>query len=135
MAMSSSSEASSAASSSTEPVQTAAATGTIPAAGLKGDVAIAAPGAKDHDYIGVWASDAAGCAAIGTPDEKDISVLTLSTYRAGASACYGNFAGGLKDGMASFNMLCTAGTLALGLQQSTPDALVINGRSMVRCKP
>jgi hypothetical protein len=104
---------------------------------LTGDIAIAAPGStKDGlGYIGVWAKDAAGCGALGSPAAADFAVITLSTFRNGPSALYGNFAKGLKDGKASFTMGGSAGQQTLTLEQSTPDALTVNGVAMVRCVP
>ena len=109
----------------------------IPAGALTGDIAIAAPGSTKEGlgYIGVWAKDAAGCAALGSPTATDFAVITVSTFRNGPNALYGNFAKGLKDGKASFTMGGSAGQQTLTLEQSSPDALTVNGVAMVRCVP
>ena len=129
----SSSEAMSSSSEAPAPV----AINKIPAGALTGDVAAAAPGStKDGlGYIGVWAKDAAGCAALGSPAATDFAVITVSTFRNGPSALYGNFGRGLKDGKASFTMGDTSGQQTLTLEQSTPDTLTVNGVAMVRCVP
>ena len=98
---------------------------------------MAAPGStKDGlGYIGVWAKDAATCGTLAAPAAGDFAVITLSTFRNGPSALFGNFAGGLKDGKASFNMGGASGQQTLTLEQSAPDALTVNGTAMVRCVP
>lgn len=100
-------------------------------------MAIAAAGStvEGQGYIGVWAKDAAGCASIGTAAAADFAVITTSTFRNGPSACYGNFAGPLVDGKASFSMGCTGGQQTVEVTQSSPDALTVNGTALVRCKP
>lgn len=122
-------------SSSEAPVAPAA--NKIPAAALTGDIAVAAPGStKDGlGYIGVWATDAATCATLGAPAPGAFAVITLSTFRNGPSALFGNFASGLKDGKASFNMGGAGGPQLLSLEQSAPDTLTVNGVPMVRCVP
>jgi hypothetical protein len=107
----------------------------IPAAELTGDVAIAAPGSatEGEGYVGVWAKDAAGCASIGTAT-ADFAVITLSTFRNGPSACYGNF-GPLADGKGTLAVGCSSGPKTVALEQSTPDALTVDGMALVRCKP
>ena len=109
----------------------------IPATALTGDVAIAAPGSKKdgQGYIGVWAKDAATCTTLGSAAAGDFAVITLSTFRNGPSALYGNLAGGLKDGKASFSVGGASGQQTVALEQTSPDALTVNGVAMVRCSP
>jgi len=135
MAMSSSSEMAMEASSSEAPAP-AAVEAKLPSTGLSGDTAIAAPGnATDgFGYVGVWAKDAAGCGQIDQPSATGYAVITGSTFRDGPAACYGNF-GGLADGKASLAMGCSSGPRTVAVEQSTPDALTIDGVAMVRCKP
>jgi hypothetical protein len=123
------------ASSSVEAPAMAAEAAKLPA-GLGGDVAIAAPGsaAEGRGYVGVWAKDAAGCAQIATATAGSFAVITTSTFRDGPSACYGNF-GALADGKTDLKMGCTSGQRTVAVEQSTPDALTIDGTAMVRCKP
>ncbi len=99
---------------------------------LTGDVAIAAPGnaADGRGYVGVWAKDAAGCAAIGTAAEADFAVITLATFRDGPSALFGNFKA-LADGKTTL----MAGDRSIALEQSSADALSIDGTAYVRCTP
>ncbi len=121
-------------SSSEEPAPAAA--NKIPAAALTGDVGVAAPGSKadGQGYVGVWVADAADCATIGSGNGR-FAVITLSTYRDGPSAIYGNFAKGLTNGTVTFTLAAPAGQMALVLAQSAPDQLLINGQPMVRCSP
>jgi hypothetical protein len=108
----------------------------LPATALSGDVAIAAPGSATDGfgYVGVWAKDAAGCAQIGSAAAADFAVITGATFRNGPSACYGNF-GALADGKASLSMGCSSGQQTVAVEQSSADALSINGTTLVRCKP
>lgn len=108
----------------------------MPAAALNGDVGIAAPGSKadGFGYVGVWAKDPAACAAIGTPAAADFAVITVSTFRDGPSAVYGNF-GGMTGGKKTLQGGGAAGQRSIALEQSAPDALTIDGKAYVRCTP
>ena len=132
----SSSSAEPSSSSAEAPAPAAPVQNPIPAAALKGDVAIAAPGSKadGQGYIGVWAKDAAGCATIADAT-SNFAVVTFSTFRNGPNACFGNFAGALKDGKVSFSMSCQGTPMTLELAQSTPDKLTVSGTELVRCNP
>ena len=66
------------------------------------DIGIAVAGAAGSDFVGVWAKDAAGCSQIETAGATDFAVITLSTFRNGPSACYGNLGAGLTDGTNQF---------------------------------
>jgi hypothetical protein len=103
---------------------------------LTGDVAIAAPGstADGFGYVGVWAQDAAGCAAIGTAAEADFAVITGSTFRDGPSAAYGNF-GALADGKTTLDAGGSSGQRSIAIELTAPDALTIDGKALVRCTP
>jgi len=79
----------------------------------------------------VWAKDPAGCAAIGTPAAADFAVITVATFRDGPSAAYGNF-GAMSGGKATLN---ASGPRSIALEQSTPDALTIDGKAYIRCTP
>jgi hypothetical protein len=105
-------------------------------AGLGGDVAIAGPGStvEGKGYVGVWAKDAAGCAQIAQATAGSFAVITTSTFRDGPNACYGNF-GALADGKISLGVACSSGQKTVVIEQSTPNALTIDGVAMVRCKP
>jgi hypothetical protein len=133
LATSSSSEA---VSSSSEAPVAPAAVNKLPAGSLTGDVGLAAPGStvEGYGYIGVWAKDAAGCAAIGTPAEADFAVITVSTFRNGPSASFGNFKK-LVDGKTTLSMGGSSGQKTVALEQSSPDALTIDGTALVRCSP
>jgi len=136
-AMPSSSEAAaSEASSSVAPVAAAApatAAAKLPA-NLFGDSAIAAPGSKTDGfgYVGIWVKDPAACAGIDTASAADFAIITIGTYRTGPLASYGNFPA-LKDGKATLNAGGGAGSQTIALEQSSPDALTIDGTAMVRC--
>jgi len=108
----------------------------IPSTALTGDVAMAAPGSKDEGrgYVGVWATDASICAAIGSPAATGFAVITISTFRDGPSAAYGNF-GVLKDGKLTLQMGGASGQRSVALEQTAPDALSIDGKAYVRCVP
>jgi hypothetical protein len=110
----------------------AAATGTIPAAALTGDVAVAAPGSTvdGFGYVGVWAKDAATCATIGAPDASGFAVITTTSYRDGPTATTGTF-GPLSAGNVSLDV----GGLTVSLMQISPTSLSINGVAMIRCTP
>jgi hypothetical protein len=126
--------AASSAASSAEPA--AAATGKLSASALAGDVGVAATGstAEGFGYVGVWAKDAAACAAIGTATETDFAVITGSTFRDGPSASYGNF-GPLADGKATLEAGGSAGSRSIAIEQTSPDALTIDGKAYIRCTP
>ncbi|OJX18323.1 MAG: hypothetical protein BGO82_19345 [Devosia sp. 67-54] len=126
--------AASSAASSAEPA--AAATGKLAASALTGDVGVAAPGSKadGFGYIGVWAKDAAACAATGTASEADFAVITGSTFRDGPSASYGNF-GALVDGKATLEAGGGSGSRTIAIAQTSPDALTIDGKAYIRCTP
>ena len=108
----------------------------LTAAALSGDVAIAAPGSatEGFGYVGVWAKDAAGCAAIGTATAADFAVITGSTFRDGPSAAYGNF-GALAGGKATLTAGGTSGQRSIAVEQTSPGALTIDGKAFVRCTP
>lgn len=99
-------------------------------------MAIAAPGSatEGFGYVGVWAKDAAGCAQIGSSAAGNFAVITGATFRNGPSACYGNF-GALDGGKASLAMGCSSGQKTVAVEQSSPDALAVDGMALVRCKP
>jgi len=103
---------------------------------MTGDVAIAAPGSKadGRGYVGVWATDASVCAAIGSPSATGFAVITVSTFRDGPSALFGNF-GALKDGKAALQMGGSGGQRTVNIEQTSPDALSIDGKAYVRCVP
>ena len=103
-----------------------------PSALIIGDIEAAAAGSKDpgFGYIGVWAKDAAGCDALGTPMAANFAIITKSAYRAGMDVASGTF-GPMTDGKVSLQ----AGDKTVALEQTSPDALGINGVVMVRCKP
>ena len=134
MAVSSSSEAA-APSSSEAPVAAAAVNKLAPAA-LAGDVALAAPGStvEGYGYVGVWAKDAAGCAAVGTPTATDFAVITVSTFRNGPSALFGNFKK-LVDGKTMLKMGGASGQKTVAIEQTAPDAITVDGTALVRCTP
>ena len=108
----------------------------LPPAALTGDVAIAAPGSKADGmgFVGVWATDAAACAAIGTATEANFAVSTSSTFRDGPSAAYGNFSA-LKDGKGTLAAGGASGQRTIQVEQTSPDALTIDGKAYVRCSP
>ena len=108
----------------------------LPATGLSGDTAIAAKGATGDGlgFVGVWAKDAAGCAQIDQAGATDFAVITLATFRDGASACYGSF-GALADGKGTLNASCSGVKKSVAIAQSAPDALTVDGTALVRCKP
>ena len=126
------------ASSSSAPAAppTAVALNKLPAAALAGDVGVAAPGstAEGFGYVGVWVLDAAGCAAIGTPGASGFAVITTSTFRDGPSAAYGNF-GALVGGKLTLQAGGAGGQRSIAVEQTTADALTIDGKSYVRCTP
>jgi hypothetical protein len=103
---------------------------------MTGDVAIAAPGSKADGmgFVGVWATDAAACAAIGTATEANFAVITSSTFRDGPSAAYGNFSA-LKDGKGTLASGGASGQRSIAVEQTAPDALTIDGKAYVRCSP
>jgi hypothetical protein len=109
----------------------------LPATGLGPDTQQAAEGStvEGMGYVGVWAKDAAGCAAIDQPAAADFAVITNSTIRQGANACYGNFAP-LKDGKASLPVGCPAAgnSPVVDISMASPDALQIDaGPALIRC--
>ena len=119
-------------SSSEMAASAAPAGGKIPAAAVTGDVAIAAAGSKTDGlgYIGVWAKDAATCATIGDPSATGFAVITTATYRTGPSAEFGAFSA-MTDGKITLEV----GDKTIALEQTSPDALTIDGVAMVRCTP
>ena len=121
------------ASSSEAPAAPATTTGKLPVTAVGGDIGIAAPGSKadGFGYVGVWSKDPAGCAAIGSATAADFAVITTSTFRDGPSAVYGNF-GALTGGKLT---LQASGPRSVALEQTTPDALTIDGKAYVRCTP
>lgn len=108
----------------------------LPATALGGDVGVAAPGstAEGFGYVGVWVTDVAACAAIGTPGAKDFAVITSSTFRDGPSAAYGNFSA-LANGKVTLEAGGAGGQRSIAIEQSAPDALTIDGKAYVRCVP
>jgi len=123
-------------SSSSSAESPAAGTGKLSAAALTGDVAIAAPGSKadGFGFVGVWAKDAAACAAIGSASEADFAVITTSTFRDGPSAAYGNFSA-LKDGKGTLAAGGASGQRSIAVEQASSDALTIDGKPYIRCSP
>ena len=103
---------------------------------MTGDVAIAAPGSKAEGFgfVGVWATDAAACGAIGSATEANFAVITTSTFRDGPSAAYGNF-GALKDGKSTLAVGGASGQRSISIEQTSPDALTIDGKAYIRCSP
>ena len=85
-------------------------------------------------FVGVWATDAAACAAIGTATEANFAVITSSTFRDGPSAAYGNFSA-LKDGKGTLAAGGASGQRSIAVEQASPDALTIDGKAYVRCSP
>ena len=131
-------ESSSSAASSEEPAMAAAAaaTGKLPTTGLSTDTLAAAPGnaTEGFGYVGVWAVDAAGCAAIDQPAAANFAVVTTSTFRDGPKAYFGNFAG-LVDGKLSVTVRAAAGTRTIAIEQAAPDTLTVDGKALIRCVP
>lgn len=127
----SSSEEPAMAASSEEPMM-AAAEAKLPATGLSTDTLAAAGGRADegYGYVGVWAVDAAGCAAIDTATAANFAVITNATFRDGPSANFGNW-GQMKDG----KLTIKAGARSLIVEQSAPDTLTIDGKALIRCTP
>ena len=99
-------------------------------------MAIAAPGSKadGFGFVGVWAKDAAACAAIGTASEADFAVITTSTFRDGPSAAYGNFSA-LKDGKGTLAAGGASGQRSIAVEQASSDALTIDRKPYIRCSP
>src|SRR5262249_31700273 len=141
MAMSSSSEAAvaPASSSSAEIVPAVPApganTGKLPAGATGGDVGVAAAGsaADGFGYGGGGAGEAASCGMIGTAT-SGFAVITTSTFRDGPSASYGNF-GALANGKATVSVGGSSGSRTIAIEQTSPDALTIDGKAYVRCTP
>lgn len=108
----------------------------LPATGLFPDTRVAAPGATGdgRGYVGVWAKDATGCLQIDQTVAADFAIITGSTFRNGPSACYGNF-GPIVGGKGSITVSCAGATQTVTLEQSSPDAISVNGAALVRCKP
>jgi hypothetical protein len=86
--------------------------------------------AAGFGYVGVWAADASACATIDTAS-AGFAVITGSTFRDGPSAAYGNF-GPLADGKATLE---ASGPRSIAIEQTSPDALTIDGKAYVRCTP
>ena len=99
-------------------------------------MALAAPGStvEGYGYVGVWAKDAAGCAAIGTPTATDFAVITVSTFRNGPSASFGNFKK-LVDGKIALKMGGASGQKTVAIEQTAPDAITVDGTALVRRTP
>ena len=115
----------------------ASTTGKLAATGLGSDTTLAAAGNSNEGfgYIGVWAADAAGCLTVDQPGAKDFAVITTATVRTGDSACYKNNQP-LADGKLTINALCSGGTKeTVEIAMSTPDAITVNGTSLIRCVP
>lgn len=129
--MAASSEEPAMAASSEEPMM-AAAEPKLPSTGLKTDTLSAAGGSATEGlgYVGVWAVDAAACATIDQAGAANFAVITTATYRDGPNASYGNF-GVLKDG----KLTIKAGARTIAVEQTSPDALTIDGKAYIRCKP
>jgi len=94
----------------------------------------AAPGnaTEGFGYVGVWAVDAAACAVIDQPAAKDFAVISTGTFRDGPKAYFGSF-GALADGKLSITVRAAQGTRTIALEQTTPDALTIDGKAYLRC--
>jgi hypothetical protein len=114
-----------------------AAANKLPASGLKFDTQQAAAGNTGDGlgYIGVWATDAAGCAKVDQAGASGYVVITGATFRNGANACFGNF-GAIADGKGTLQVGCADGTnKSVAIAQSAPAALTIDGTAYVRCEP
>lgn len=112
-----------------------AAGGRLSAAALSlADVAIAAPGStkEGFGYIGVWAKDAATCGAIESAGQGDFAVITVSTFRDGPLPAFGHL-GPLTDGKVTVSL--SGGTRTIAIEQTSADALTIDGKAYVRCTP
>ena len=97
-------------------------------------IAIAGDPEPGYGYIGVWALDAAACGTVDPPGASTFAVVTRTTFRDGPKAYFGNF-GPLADGKLSITVRAAQGTRTIVMEQSTPDALTVDGKALVRCKP
>ncbi len=120
--------------SAESPAETPVTAAKLPATGLSTDTLAAAPGnaTEGFGYVGVWAVDAAGCAVIDQPAAKDFAVISTGTFRDGPKAYFGSF-GALADGKLSITVRAAQGTRTIALEQTTPDALTIDGKAYLRC--
>lgn len=114
----------------------AAAEAKLPTTGLKTDTLAAAGGnaAEGFGYVGVWAADAASCAAIDTAGASNFAVITSATFRDGPSASYGNF-GQMTGGKLTINAGGASGQRTIVVEQTSPDALTVDGKALIRCTP
>src|SRR5690606_10385327 len=92
---------------------------TMPAEGLKPDTRMAA-GADTAKigYLGVWATDAAGCASVDQPGATEYAVITRISLRQGEDRLLLD-AVPAKDGKATL----TAGDTTIEIVQTGPDAI------------
>jgi hypothetical protein len=112
----------------------AAASPIIPTSGLDNDtkVAILGDAAEGYGYVGVWAVDATACGVVDQPSASDFAVITRSTFRDGPKAYFGNF-GPATDGKLSITVRAAQGTRTIAIEQTTPDALTVDGKALIRC--
>ena len=97
-------------------------------------IAIVGDPEPGYGYVGVWALDAAACGTVDQPAASNFAVVTRTTFRDGPKAYFGNF-GPLSDGKLSLTVRAAQGTRTIVMEQSTPDALTVDGKALVRCKP
>ncbi len=123
-----------AAEASSEAPAMAVAEAKLPATGLSTDTLAAAPGnaTEGFGYVGVWAVDAAGCAAIDTATAKDFAVISTGTFRDGPKAYFGSF-GALADGKLSITVRAAQGTRTIAIEQAAADTLSVDGKALIRC--
>lgn len=94
--------------------------------------AIAGDPEDGYGYVGVWAVDAAGCAAVDQPNATDFAVITRSTFRDGPKSYFGQF-GALQAGKLSITVRAAQGTRTIVIEQTTLDALTVDGKALIRC--
>ena len=122
------------AASSEEPAMAAASPKLPAAATLSTDtrVAAAAEVADGYGYVGAWAVDAASCGTIDQAGATNFAVITRSTFRDGDNTYFGNFAA-MADGKLSITVRAAQGTRTITLEQTSPDALTVDGKALIRC--
>ena len=107
----------------------AAATGVLPATGLKPDTIMAAKADTSAiGYLGVWAPDATACGTVDQSGATGYVVITSLSVRQGTDMIIVN-AAPLVDGKATL----TAGDKTVEIAQSAPDQISVGGTPLVRC--
>jgi hypothetical protein len=114
----------------------AAAEAKLPAAGLLSDTVLAAPGKADegYGYVGVWATDAAACGTVDQSGATGYTVITTSTFREGDATMFGNFKP-MADGKLTVSITDGANRRDVVLEQTSLDALTVDGQALIRCTP